>query len=89
VQRSKSGVFNKRCGPRCRRWYAASPPSLADITFRGQPRKSLMHPGKTGWLYLLDRTTGRLLNGVEEKPVPQERRMKTAGRSRIRLGTGS
>ena len=57
---------------------AASPPVLADIMFRGQRRQILMHPGKTGWLYLLDRTNGKPLIGIEDKPVPQEPRMKTA-----------
>lgn len=57
---------------------AASPPVLADITYRGRPRKVLLHPSKTGWLFILDRTDGKPLIGVEEKPVPQEPRMKTA-----------
>ena len=57
---------------------AASPPVLADITVRGQRRQVLLHPGKTGWLYILDRTTGKPLVGVEERPVRQEPRMKTA-----------
>ena len=57
---------------------AASPPVLADIMYQGRPRKILMHPGKTGFLYILDRTTGEPLIGVEERPVPQEPRLKTA-----------
>jgi len=57
---------------------AASPPVLADITYHGRARKIIMHPGKTGFLYILDRTNGKPLIGIEEKPVPQERRMKTA-----------
>jgi PQQ-dependent dehydrogenase (methanol/ethanol family) len=57
---------------------AASPPVLADITYKGQRRQILMHPGKTGWLYILDRTNGKPLIGIEDKPVPQEKRMKTA-----------
>jgi quinohemoprotein ethanol dehydrogenase len=57
---------------------AASPPVLAEVTYRGQKRQILMHPGKTGWLYILDRASGKPLIGIEDKPVPQERRMKTA-----------
>ena len=57
---------------------AASPPVLADITYRGQPRQVVMHPGKTGWLYILDRTNGKPLIGIDERPVPQEPRTKTA-----------
>ena len=51
---------------------------LADITYRGRPRKVLMNPGKTGFFYILDRTNGKPLIGIEEKPVPQEPRLKTA-----------
>src|SRR5213594_4454815 len=65
---------------------AASPPVLADITYRGRPRRILMHPGKTGFLYILDRTNGKPLIGVEEKPVPQERRMKTAATQPFPVG---
>ena len=57
---------------------AGSAPILADIQYRGQLRKVVMHAGKTGFLYILDRTNGKPLIGVNEKPVPQEPRMKTA-----------
>lgn len=57
---------------------APAPPVLADITFRGQPRKILMHGGKTGMMYILDRTNGQPLIGIDERPVAQEPRMKTA-----------
>jgi PQQ-dependent dehydrogenase (methanol/ethanol family) len=53
-------------------------PVLADIQYQGQPRKILMHAGKTGFMYILDRTNGKPLIGIEERPVPQEPRMKTA-----------
>ncbi len=57
---------------------ASSSPVLADIQYRGRPRKILLQAGKTGFLYLLDRTNGKPLIGIEEKPVPQEPRLKTA-----------
>jgi quinohemoprotein ethanol dehydrogenase len=44
----------------------------------GQPRKGIAEAGKTGWLYILDRTNGQPLIGIEERPVPQEPRQKTA-----------
>jgi quinohemoprotein ethanol dehydrogenase len=44
----------------------------------GQPRKAIAQAGKTGWVYILDRTNGKPLIGIEEKPVPQEPRQKTA-----------
>ena len=53
-------------------------PVLADIRYGGSVRKALMHGGKTGFLYILDRTNGKPLVGIEERPVPQEPRMKTA-----------
>jgi PQQ-dependent dehydrogenase (methanol/ethanol family) len=53
-------------------------PVLADISYRGQPRKILIHSGKTGYLYILDRTNGKPLIGIEERSVPQETRIKTA-----------
>ena len=57
---------------------AASPPILADFQYRGRLRKVLVHAGKTGYLYILDRANGKPLIGVDDKPVPQEPRMKTA-----------
>ena len=65
---------------------AASPPVLADVTFQGKRRQILMHPGKTGWLYILDRTNGTPLIGIEDRPVPQESRMKTAATQPYPIG---
>ncbi|MCC7009628.1 MAG: PQQ-binding-like beta-propeller repeat protein [Acidobacteria bacterium] len=55
-----------------------TPPVLADVRDQGGPRKILVHTGKTGMLYILDRATGKPLVGIEERDVPQEPRMKTA-----------
>ena len=52
--------------------------SLVDISIGAGRARSSMHPAKTGWLYILDRTNGKPLIGIEEQPVPQEPRMKTA-----------
>jgi PQQ-dependent dehydrogenase (methanol/ethanol family) len=57
---------------------SAAPPVLADISYEGLPRKILMHAGKTGMMYILDRTDGTPLIGIEERPVEHEPRMKTA-----------
>jgi quinohemoprotein ethanol dehydrogenase len=40
--------------------------------------KGLGQASKTGWLYLLDRETGRPLVDIVEKPVPQDAVQKTA-----------
>jgi alcohol dehydrogenase (cytochrome c) len=57
---------------------AASPVVLFDTAINGQPRKGIAQAGRTGWIYILDRTNGKPLIGVEERAVPQEPRQKTA-----------
>jgi quinohemoprotein ethanol dehydrogenase len=57
---------------------AASPVVLFDTVVNGQPRKGIAEAGRTGWVYILDRTNGKPLIGIEERPVPQEPRQKTA-----------
>jgi quinohemoprotein ethanol dehydrogenase len=49
-----------------------SPAVLFDVDMNGTPVKAIGQAGKTGWVYLLDRTTGKPLLGMEEKPVPQD-----------------
>ena len=57
---------------------AASPVLLFDTVVNGQARKAAAQAGRTGWVYILDRTNGKPLLGIEERPVPQEPRQKTA-----------
>src|SRR5205823_6557771 len=57
---------------------AASPVVLFDTVINGVPRKGIAEAGRTGWVYILDRTNGKPLIGIEERPVPQEPRQKTA-----------
>jgi quinohemoprotein ethanol dehydrogenase len=57
---------------------AASPVVLFDTVIDGRPRKGIAEAGRTGWVYILDRTNGKPLIGIEERPVPQEPRQKTA-----------
>ena len=57
---------------------AASPVVLFDTVINGQPRKAIAQAGRTGWVYILDRTNGKPLIGIEERPVSQEPRQKTA-----------
>jgi PQQ-dependent dehydrogenase (methanol/ethanol family) len=40
---------------------ATEPPVLVDTTFRGTPRKLLLHADRNGFFYVLDRTNGELL----------------------------
>jgi alcohol dehydrogenase (cytochrome c) len=57
---------------------AVNPVILMDVTAGGRTRKAIAEVGKTGWAYILDRETGKPLIGIDEKPVPQEPRQKTA-----------
>ncbi len=57
---------------------SSSPVVLFDIEIDGTLRKALAEPGKTGWVYILDRVSGKPLVGIEERPVPQEQRQSTA-----------
>jgi alcohol dehydrogenase (cytochrome c) len=49
-----------------------TPPILFDLVYDGQIRKALAAHSKQGWVYILDRETGKLLLPVEDKPVPQK-----------------
>jgi alcohol dehydrogenase (cytochrome c) len=57
---------------------AVNPVVLMDVNVAGRTRKAIAEVGKTGWAYILDRETGKPLIGIDEKPVPQEPRQKTA-----------
>jgi len=49
---------------------AASPPVLFDLSVDGKPTKVVGEAGKTGWFYVLDRQSGRLIY-KSEPFVPQ------------------
>ena len=55
-----------------------NPVVLFDAVYNGKPRKGIAEISKTAWVYLLDRTTGEPLIGIEDRPVPQEPRQHTA-----------
>ncbi len=57
---------------------APSPVVLWDAEIDGEEVKGLSQPGKTGWLYILDRETGEPIHPIEEQPVPQEPSQATA-----------
>jgi quinoprotein glucose dehydrogenase len=46
-------------------------PGLVDITKDGMKIRALAQVGKSGWMFILDRVTGKPVFGVEERPVPQ------------------
>jgi alcohol dehydrogenase (cytochrome c) len=55
-----------------------SPVVLFDVTINGRLRKAAAEPNKAGWVYILDRTNGKPLIGIDEMPVPQEPRQATS-----------
>jgi alcohol dehydrogenase (cytochrome c) len=55
-----------------------SPVVLFEAPYQGVMRKGIAQASKTGWVYILDRETGKPLIGIEERPVPQEPRQHTA-----------
>jgi quinohemoprotein ethanol dehydrogenase len=63
-----------------------NPVVLFDAMYGGTLRKGIVEIGKTGYVYILDRVTGKPLVGIEERPVPQEPRQATAATQPIPLG---
>jgi alcohol dehydrogenase (cytochrome c) len=55
-----------------------SPVILFEQMYDGRMRKGIAEACKTGWIYILDRTNGNPLIGIDEKPVEQEPRSATA-----------
>jgi len=55
-----------------------SPVVLFDVMINGALRKAAAEPNKAGWVYIVDRTNGKPLIGIDEKPVPQEPRQGTS-----------
>jgi quinoprotein glucose dehydrogenase len=49
----------------------ASAPLLMDITVNGKPVKALAEPTKQGFLFVLDRVTGKPVWPIPEQPVPK------------------
>ena len=55
-----------------------SPVVLFDVEIDGDEHKGIAEASKTGWLYLLDRETGKPLLPIDEKTVPQLASQATA-----------
>jgi glucose dehydrogenase/plastocyanin len=65
---------------------ASNAPILFDTVVDGQPRKAIAQSAKPGWLYLLDRTNGQSLLGIDERPVRQEPRQRTSATQPFPVG---
>ena len=47
-----------------------SPAALMDVSVSGKKTPILAFPTKSGYMYILDRMTGKPVFGIEEKPIP-------------------
>jgi PQQ-dependent dehydrogenase (methanol/ethanol family) len=63
-----------------------NPVVLFDAPYDGKLRKGIVEIAKTGYVYILDRETGKPLVGIEERAVPQEPRQATAKTQPIPIG---
>jgi quinohemoprotein ethanol dehydrogenase len=67
----------------------ATPPVLYTAEVSGQKRKAIAALRSDGYLFLLDRETGKPLTAVDERPVPQDARDKTAATQPFPVGADS
>jgi len=65
---------------------AANPLVLFDLNIKGKDRQAVASMGKTGWVYLLDRVTGKPILGINEKKVPQSAAQHTYPTQPIPVG---
>jgi len=47
------------------------------VLFNADGKQGIAQASKTGWLYMLDRATGKPLYGIKETPVPQDAAQKS------------
>jgi PQQ-dependent dehydrogenase (methanol/ethanol family) len=59
---------------------------LFDLKIKGRMRQAIAAAGKTGWVYMLDRRTGKPILGINEKPVPQSAEQHTSPTQPIPVG---
>ena len=60
---------------------------LIDLTWEGEPRRTLVHPERNGYVYLMDRLTGEVLyakpfRAHRSRPPSRARRFTTCSISR-------
>ncbi len=65
-----------------------TPLVLYDATVGGKRRKAIGVMRTDGYLFLLDRATGKPIHPVEERPVPQNARLRTASTQPFPVGAG-
>jgi quinoprotein glucose dehydrogenase len=52
-------------------WDVPGAPTLFDVKLKGKTVPAVAEFGKQGYLFLFDRTNGKPIFGIEERPVPQ------------------
>jgi quinohemoprotein ethanol dehydrogenase len=67
----------------------ATPPVLYTAQLSGQKRKAIAALRSDGYLFMLDRETGKPLIAVDERAVPQDSRDKTAATQPFPVGADS
>lgn len=65
---------------------AANPLVLFNLNIKGSDRQAVASMGKTGWVYILDRLTGKPILGINEKKVPQSAEQHTYPTQPIPVG---
>jgi glucose dehydrogenase/plastocyanin len=55
-----------------------SPPPLADLTINGETRKVIYYGAKAPMTFIIDRTNGKPITPVEERPRPTDSRQSSA-----------
>jgi quinohemoprotein ethanol dehydrogenase len=68
---------------------AASPVVLFDTVVNGEPHKGIAEAGRTGWVYILDRTNDKPLIGIEERRCRRSRGKRQQKRNPFRSATRS
>jgi PQQ-dependent dehydrogenase (methanol/ethanol family) len=65
---------------------AANGVELLDLKIKGRMRQAIAQAGKTGWVYILDRRTGKPILGINERKVPQDPAQHTSATQPIPVG---
>ncbi len=65
---------------------AANPLVAFDLEIKGRMRHAIASMGKTGWVYILDRRTGKPILGIRERKVPQDATQHTSPTQPIPVG---
>jgi quinohemoprotein ethanol dehydrogenase len=65
---------------------ATSPVVLFNVSVGGRMRHAIAEAGKTGFVYILDRQTGKPLIGIDERSVEQSPAQKTAATQPFPIG---